>query len=656
MAKQNVNFIQRHVEKFVVGLTGLVLLAALVFYGIQTPNTTSVGGEDLPPGAFYQQIEQKAATALDRMKSARPDGALLDPLPEGITAGKLDIPAPVATVWVPPTPGLTQVSLPGGGRVEKIRMAGILPPSRPVLTTGRGRAALPDTTKLFLTSAGRADNRGDGGGAPRGIGPSPAMSGVDLPIRECYWVTVTSALFNKEQIAMFKAAKYHDNRMEFTVAGFDVARQELLPDGQWGPATRVTPYRPRNLLPDDVPMRRMDDDSYAVDPPAAELLDQYRAEIQSKTRQNETLRPSFSAYLTDAYKTEWKLPDLLPGVNVDLTLFTVQETQRTVLMEETRETRPGRRTERNRDIGHGPGDTDASDRERKRLLAQKLEEAKKALDEKRFLEAVVLLDEIEKNADDQLRLEARRLRIRNENEIKTAQAADRRPSMEVQTLDIEPAWINDTTVLPGRTYRYRLRVLAVNNYFGYDTPLSNPDDAKKLLLAGAWSEWSSPITVRDDTYLILDRLAVQPAGQPPLASVEVYHWSNGIWSSGKTDVGIGQRIAVADADFNFEYDGVIVDIQPNRPFLQRNENPKDGTLSVRPRSSPGITVVNARGEVREHIATEDRVVRETIKAEIKAVLEAGPSRGGPTPGLRAPERGMFRGEEDRGGGRRELEF
>ncbi len=655
MAKQNVNFIQRHVEKFVIGITGLILLATLFLYGIQTPNTATVGGETLAPSDFYQQIDQKAAAAYEKMKSTRQEGSLLDPLPESITAGKLAMPAPVAVAWVSPTPGLTEIA-PVQGQVKKIRLADILPPSRPVLTTGRGRATLPETGKLFLTSTG-FDGVGPEGPAARGpASPAGFPTPVDQSIKECYWVTVTTAVFNKEQIELFKAAEYHDTRRDFIVAGFEVARQELLPDGQWGPATMVTPYRPKNILPDNLPTRRSEDGSYMTDQATEDLRDNYRTQIQTGTRSNETLRPPFAAYLTNAYRSEWKLPESLPGINIDLSLY-VQEVPWTTSFEEPRAARGGRRPERTRDNVRGPGDTEASDRERKKLITQKLEDAKKAFEEKRFLDGEKLLDEVEKDpsVEDQQRLEARRLRIRHENEINAARTTEMKSSAQIQNPDIEPAWVNDTSVLPGRTYRYRLRVLALNNYFGYDIPLLNPADAKKLLLAGAWSEWSTPITVRNDTYLLLDRLAVQPAGQPPLASIEVYHWSNGIWSQGKTEAGIGQRITLTGAGFNFEYDGIIVDIQPNRTFLQRNENPKDNTFSVRQRSSPAITVVNARGEVSEHIATEDRVIKKTIEDEIKAVLEDGPSRGGPSPGPRGPERGIFRGEEDRGGRREFLD-
>ncbi|NLX14265.1 MAG: hypothetical protein GXY44_11510 [Phycisphaerales bacterium] len=635
MAKQNVNFIQRHVEKLIVGATGAVLLATIVFYAVQTPNVATVGSTKLSPGAFYQEVEEKTVGALERMKSARPDDSLLSPLPESIaeiTDNKLNMPAPLVTAWIPPNPGLGEIG-PADGPVEKIHLAEILSPSRPTLTTGRGLAALPEPSKLLLlqTGFGGIGREESPRGGTRG---GAASFGIDSPIKDCYWVTVITALFYKEQIDLFKKAEYHDDRSIFSVAGFDVARQELLPDGQWGADTIVTPYRSKDIIPSDILLRRQEDGSYVFDPPTQEIRNSYLAAVQAGSSGNDTLRPPFATYLTEAYRAEWKLPDVLPGINVDLSLY-AQESRPLARFSEApsgdaRDTRTARRAD--------PGRTPAAGDERtqRRLLARKMEEAQKALDEQRFLDAEILLDDIERDpaAEEQLIREVRTLRLRYVNEFRTARAAVA-PSTQVRDVPVEPAWVNDTTVMPGRTYRYRMRVLAVNNYFGYQIPLANPNEATKLLLAGAWSEWSLPVTVRNDTYLILDRVTTPP----PLARVEVYHWANGIWSSGRTEVGIGQRIALAGSGFNFEYDGIIVDIQPERPFWQRVE--RDNVFSVRQRTSATITAVNSRGEVSEHIALEDRGVKKTIEDERQALLDAR-TGGGVSPGPRRGERDGFR--------------
>ena len=62
MAKQLVNPIERHVEKAVLGLTGLALIAAIGLFLVSSPNQLELGGQAVKPGTIDQVVAQKAAS------------------------------------------------------------------------------------------------------------------------------------------------------------------------------------------------------------------------------------------------------------------------------------------------------------------------------------------------------------------------------------------------------------------------------------------------------------------------------------------------------------------------------------------------------------------------------------------------------------------
>jgi hypothetical protein len=72
MAKQNVTFIERHVEKVVIGVTGAVLLATAVLYLVGTPHKVDVQGESLGP----QQLAKirPAEATREKRNGPSPDG------------------------------------------------------------------------------------------------------------------------------------------------------------------------------------------------------------------------------------------------------------------------------------------------------------------------------------------------------------------------------------------------------------------------------------------------------------------------------------------------------------------------------------------------------------------------------------------------------
>lgn len=108
-----------------------------------------------------------------------------------------------------------------------------------------------------------------------------------------------------------------------------------------------------------------------------------------------------------------------------------------------------------------------------------------------------------------------------------------------------PVWVHDFSAEPGKTYRYRMRVVLNNPLFGREAYLS---DSQKTVAAaptldGNWSGWSSPIEVeRDRHFFVVSASEDDRLGSGPRAAVEVYEFYYGYWRKGSTTLEPGDTI------------------------------------------------------------------------------------------------------------------
>ena len=86
MAKQVVNPIERHLEKGLLGVFGIVLIAVIVMYAVRSPNQVEIGGEMVTPGEIDVKLAQQASDVRDRISSHEPKEVQFEPLADQFAA------------------------------------------------------------------------------------------------------------------------------------------------------------------------------------------------------------------------------------------------------------------------------------------------------------------------------------------------------------------------------------------------------------------------------------------------------------------------------------------------------------------------------------------------------------------------------------------
>jgi hypothetical protein len=209
-------------------------------------------------------------------------------------------------------------------------------------------------------------------------------------------------------------------------------------------------------------------------------------------------------------------------------------------------------------------------------------------------------------------------------------------------------WAYDLTVEPGRTYRYRCRVVLYNWYLGVVSKLGDRGDAEKTELAGEWSELSEPMLVEPASYFYLS----SADSQTKQARVDVFKWHFGQWVKEDFRIGVGEgigqtrrvrlhetdgQLSARPVEVNFDTGAVAVDIEYDRPsksLVSRGTGQFDLTSA---QSSAALVYVDADGLLQERVATYDAADPTRLKLA-QAVRESRtPVRVEPT-GPRAPAR------------------
>lgn len=238
-----VSILEKHVQWIVLGLGALYLLWMVWSYVLNSPVAVTVDGKAVEPGKVDQLVYDEKATVLDaRMKQ----GVSInfptpqDPVQKFLTAleGTSQYPSLPPIVFTPPTgkvdalssgpqvPGVQQPTVAGIEQMDQLPTA----PAATGLDTRRGRStvAVPDP-----------------GGV---VDPQFAAFG---PVRSVDrdWVTVRYTVNPADIVKAFEAVKVPQPFIKTHFLRVELVRQELLPDGNWGPETVVQPLKISTMPP-----------------------------------------------------------------------------------------------------------------------------------------------------------------------------------------------------------------------------------------------------------------------------------------------------------------------------------------------------------------------------------------------------------------------
>lgn len=613
MAKQSINIVERHVEKGVLGICGLVLIGAIALYLVSTPNTVDIKGQQATPENIDQIVLNEAQSLLTKMRGAKVETVEVEPFLEQFTASNSPIdyagievvtrsPAP----WLPPVPDVKWTPVAG-----ELRLADVIAVEDIKVTFGR--STIEPVPPQIL-----------------GKGDPNIPSGFPSDVN---WVTVAAKFDQVRQITAAKNAGYKAGKRNPYIHGVDLQRREKLSDGSYGEWVNVIPYRP---LVSPQPPKIVIEQTRKGPLPTPETQENVRDFFTLiREGQVELLRPIFPSAI---YGDMWAMPTYadLSIAELDLELC------------------PGEACER-RDYGI-PEDIDPTaeaEKTDREIIAEQLRAARAALAMRKWSESQSLANTAknhpaattkDKQESQQISDKARQGKINEDAgrlkplDPESAEGGDEldRPRSRYQVI-----WAHDAStavnggVESGKTYQYRMRLRLFNRYAAQPQDLSEASEAEKIELVGPWSAPSEDVYIPQDTVFFLTS-GNPSSGVSP--KVTVFKWFEGVWTKDTFSVDVGERIqkesqhavrvltdgTVDRPSVNFDAGATVIDIVEDYQFPTKKERGK--TFSFEP-VEPTIALVyvdHATGELGRRVLAIDR--KSSALKEFKSIVFEAPRR------------------------------
>lgn len=594
MAKQVVNPFERHVEKGLLVVAGLVLIGVIVMYVVTSPNKVEIDGQSVRPGDIGARLSQKATDVRQTIRSARPEEPDSTVLAERWKDALRREMVSQFRAALPLGPEVPFVD-PKGAKPGQAQLVHVLPPHKPAVTHGRSTLELQDGSVFQPTN----------------------------------WVTV-AAVFDLEEQSKIQALEYGSQRKNVVFGSPQLQRRPLRSDGTWSdedwedvqswPASKVrTPpvvefaeERGRQVVPRE---NRSD-------------IERYQDHVEVPAFQLELLRPLFP----DIFNGKpWDYPRAVPCRDV----LRMDDDYLNAMAAEV--TPDGDLEDRYGTCGNLPvaGTPAVVNTIAGRMAAasQLLERANKIKDADlalmAFNEFVDITHDLGATAAEKTR--ATRLRDKAEQDARDITRDNRRRPVEDAVSDDEEEeeralqprqliWMHDArpgSVESGKSYQYRMRATLFNRLAGEPAKFEDNESAKVIFVAGEWSEPTETIVVPPT----IEFYVTNVDARKEVAKIEIYQWFDGQWVTTRETFQVGDRLAVQDraeipaVDNPEEVDRALVDFDAGVTVLRiitdralREKKERGGGVRFQDSLSNDFSVILAdlNGNVIERFVETDK--------------------------------------------------
>ncbi len=583
MKLKGVNPLEQHIEKIVLGIVMLLLLAVLSMQFVTRPNDIDVGNRKVAPDQVYAVLEGQANQLQSQLTDQDPA------MPE---IKSVDLVKRYNQAFENASGGTIRLSSALGQGVDITNASGGGTWTPPEVDTGPVQALqVPMTSKPVAASLWATLDPFVPAVVPEYEQFIPAAQPFDFPS-----VTV-EAVFNGKDLEAALLGKGEGQAAiprrfwsvtGLAILGFEAQRQELMPDGSWGASESVVtpPHTP-------TPTKALTEE--------AGLLDLTALVTAAAGVVDEVARPMFPPTIAGEL---WTPPSerVDSGDHSDSAMI-------------ARLTRQLDRAKAELDqLNNAPGGNAPAPKGRGRdplpLIPNTSTRDKNRL-EKRIKDLEEQLKELGVDIDDSQK--SRRARTSK---------ADIGSVLEEEAVDL---WTHDLGVKPGATYRYRTRVVVNNPLFRKSSELDPDDPAQQALTLdpfarGDWSDWSEPVVVGAQEYFFVTGAETDRGfgAEGSRATVELYKMFYGHYRRSTFSANPGDELATSvriSGDL-LHFDQAVIDAQEAAKAVaalaqeDSSELPDGITeLSNRMRINLGVFVLDIyAGQNAEETSLGQRVV------------------------------------------------
>ncbi|MFQ5589782.1 MAG: hypothetical protein ACE5HE_01335 [Phycisphaerae bacterium] len=614
MAKQLVGPVERHLEKAVVGMAGLVLMGVVARYAVTSPNFLELAGERVTPATIDAKVAVKAADIRRRIQKHEVEVETPEPLyPQFLqeldtfASNSLALEYLRAVPFGPPVPIIDPPEVIKGRK----KLVEIVALSKPRVTHGRSTFDFSHT-------------------------------GGTLQVRN--WATVSAVFNRKEQLRILKQ-QYGAKHDTVVFGGVELDRRERRPDGSWSDEDwQTVEVFPKPAIPAVPVVDLVLEDNQVVVPRDSYLTVRgFVDELSVATMQVNVLRP------------------LMPEVrNGDRWEFPMIASYKDVLDMDAEYLDPERDETSPIDRYMLQTEQEASETPEKELTPReiieqlfdtalrKLQNAKQNMSLDDAYGAYNSAADVVLNRDATGTDKAKAQRIMDEasQAIRDIQrrGRDTRPGhgpgageRKRELLPTQQVWAHDAgpgSIESGKTYQYRIRMVLFNSLAADPAQFEDKTNAGRVLIAGPWSEPSDPVTIEPDTQYF----ATAFDERNEEVRMELFRWFDGVWVTHRWDFKIGgavegearEPVPISDSDevdrpmIRFAPNVEVVDIDFKRPY--RDHRPKRGGIAVADTliSACSVVLVDAEGKLTERFILDDKA--SPVRRSLSKVVFQPPRR------------------------------